>query len=193
MNKEILTLSQFKAGDIVLLAGTNIYERILQWFMKLARRRKGLSVPKGLVANHAGILINVNGRLCMGEVLNTVKTYPFPEAYYNYRERMKVLSPKKPYSVKEKEKLSRYVIDDSKLAYKYDVFGLLFQVKYILSGKWVGPVGERADKRLYCTEAVAKWVNKVRPNTFTQQEAVNPLDIELNRYYNTVYDGTNIG
>jgi hypothetical protein len=54
--------------------------------------------------------------------------------------------------------------------------------------KWHGPKEDKAEKRLYCSEAVATWANKVRPDTFEEPWTVNPLDIDINKYYKELVD-----
>ncbi len=69
-----------------------------------------------------------------------------------------------------------------------DVNDLLIKDGKVIK-QWKGPKGAKAEKRLYCTEAVATWANDVRPNTFENQFANNPLDIDLNKYYKEKYNG----
>lgn len=151
-------------------------------------------VPTGRVANHAGTVISIWGKLYIAQAMGYgIEVVPFEKEYGWRLDRIKVISPKKPYSKDEQDKISKVAAQSASDNVKYDKFGLFYSLLYILSGgKWFGPIGEKASKKLYCTEAVATWANKVRPKTFDSQESVNPLDIELNKYYKVIYDGSNI-
>ncbi len=192
MDQELL--SKLKPGDVVLLGTKGFVSKAIQFFMKILRKRQGLPVPSGIIASHAGMLIDMWGQLYIAEAQEKgIVVTPFVESYKNKLDYIKVISPKKPYSKAEQERVSKVAAEDSLKPHRYDFFGLWFQAKAILTGKWTGPKGDKADKRYYCTEAVANWANKVRPNTFSNEEAVGPLDIEFNKYYQVIYDGISIG
>lgn len=192
MDQEIL--KKLKPGDIVLLGTKNWLSKIIQFFMRIQRKKQGLPVPTGIIASHAGTLINMWGQLYIAEALEQgIVVSPFEDRYRFKWDYIKILTPKKPYTVSEQDKVSKAAAEDSLKPHRYDFFGLLFQAKMILTGKWTGPTGDKADRRYYCTEAVANWANKVRPNTFSKEEAAGPLDIEFNKYYVTIYDGSKIG
>lgn len=188
-------INQFKAGDIVLVYIKTPIAKLIEWVMKLDRKRRGIPVPNGHVANHAGMLVYLWGELYIAQAMEKgVEIKPFINEFKGKFNRVKVLSPKKPYSNAEQDKISRVAIQSALDPTRYDFFGLWYGLKYILSNKkkWDGPRGDKALSRMYCTEAIATWANKVRPRTFDIQEATNPLDIELNRYYKVIYDGSEI-
>jgi hypothetical protein len=188
-------MENFKPGDIVLVSLNLKIGKWIEYFMKLARKKRGLIVPKGRVASHAGMLVSMWGELCIAEAwADGISITPFKDVYDVKFNRIKVITPKKPYSTEEQDKVSRAAAQSMNDKVKYDFFGLMYQIRYVLSGgkKWDGPKGDRAEHRLYCTEAVAMWANKVRPKTFDMEYAANPLDIELNRYYKVIYDGSDI-
>lgn len=191
MDQELL--NKLRPGDIILYGNHTFVSKCIQFFMKILRKKKGLPVPKGIIASHAGTLINMWGQLYIAEALeNGIVVRPFVEAYKNKMDKVKILSPKKAYSIPEQERISKVAAEDSLKPHRYDFFGLWFQLKLVLTGKWTGPTGDKADRRLYCTEAVANWANRVRPNTFSNEESVGPFDIEFNKYYQVIYDGANI-
>jgi len=187
--------SQFKAGDIVLVSLSSKIGKWIEYFMKKARKKRGLPVPKGRVASHAGILVTMWGELCIAQVwTDGIAITPFNSTYTLKSKLIKILSPKKAYSIEEQDKISKAVMQSFSEKKKYDFFGFWYQLRYVISGgkKWDGPRGERATHRIYCTEAVAMWANKVRPRTFDMEYAANPLDVEMNKYYKIVYDGSEI-
>lgn len=191
MNQEIL--NKLKPGDIVLYGSNGFVSKAIQFFMRIQRKKQNLPVPKGIIASHAGMLVNLWGELYIAEAQEKgIVVSPFVSEYKNKWDRIKILSPKKAYSIKEQDLVSKIAIEDSLEPHRYDFFGLLYQARMIFTGKWQGPTGDKAEKRYYCTEAVATWANKVRPNTFNKEEAAGPLEIEFNKYYQIVYDGTNI-
>jgi len=182
-------------GNIILTGSTKFLSKAIQVFMKISRAKKGLPSPKGLIASHSATLVDMWGQIYVAEAeAKGITVRPFAEVYGHKLDKIKILTPKKSYSKAEQEKISKEAIKDSLEPHRYDYFGLLYQIKYVLSnGAWVGPKGDKAERRLYCTEAVATWANKVRPGTFSQEEASNPIDIEFNKYYKVVYDGSEIG
>jgi len=191
MNQEIL--NKLKPGDIVLLGTTRFVSKAIQFFMRIQRKKQGLPAPKGLIASHAGTLVNLWDQLYIAEAQEKgIVVSPFVSEYKNKWDKIKILSPKKAYTVKEQELISKIAIEDSLQPHRYDFFGLWHQAKMILTGKWTGPTGDKAERRYYCTEAVATWANKVRPNTFSKEEAAGPLEIEFNKYYQVIYDGATI-
>jgi hypothetical protein len=182
-------------GNIVMTGSKKFLSKAIQFFMKISRTKKGLPNPKGLISSHSAMIVDMWGQPYVAEALaKGIVVSSFADAYGEKLDKIKILAPKKAYSKDEKEKVSKAAISDSLIPHRYDYFGLLYQIKYVLSnGTWVGPKGDKAEKRLYCTEAVATWANRVRPNTFSQEEASNPIDIEFNKFYKVVYDGADIG
>ena len=192
MDQEVL--KQLKAGDIVLYGGTTFISKAIQFIMRIQRAKQGLLIPRGTIASHAGTLVNLWGQIYIAEARpEGIVVSPFLEKYKNSMESIKILTPKKAYSISEGERISKLAIEDSLTPHRYDFFGIWFQLKMMLTGKWSGPTGDNAERRLYCTEAVATWANKVRPGTFTKEEAAGPLEVEFNKYYKIIYDGSNIG
>jgi hypothetical protein len=122
--------------------------------------------------------------LANGNNINPIEDY----VKYNNKDLL-VRTPRKPYSKTEKELMNTTA---SKAAFKptrYDYLGIIYQIDMIkrtknsMNKKWAGPTGDKATDRLYCSEACANWANIVRPGTFDKPWAVNPLDIDLNKYY----------
>lgn len=169
-------------GDIGLIEGGTWVSKGILFFMNLYRKTKKLKTRK--LYTHAFAIVKVFDKLFIAEMSeNGAVVKPFVEAYGNKIDRIKFLSPNKPYTNKEKEMFSETAISYSFDATRYDFIGLWDQMVYVTTGKWKGKTGDKAEKRMYCTEAVATWANKVRPNTFKNQHSVNPLDIDLNENY----------
>lgn len=189
---------EFKPGDIILFRGTRFISKGIQFFMK--RYRKKLGLPKAKVFNHAAMIVEMWGQLFVAEANEKgIEVNPIEKAYGHKMKMIKVIRPKKAYTKEEQKAVSKIATNYALDPTRYDFFNFLHQIKMIAKTKvkdgkivsrWSGPTGKKAEKRLYCTEAVATWANKVRPGTFDDQWSINPLDIELNKYYKVIYDGT---
>ncbi len=191
-------MSNYKAGDIILYRGDRFLSKAIRFFMERYRRK--LKLPKRKLFNHAAMIIEVWDKLYVAEAnKDGIEVNPFEKAYGRKLKKIKVISPKKAYTKFEKKQISKIASTYAFNPTRYDFFNFLFQIKMVMSTsvkddtvtkKWSGPKGKKAENRLYCTEAVATWANKVRPNTFSEPWTVNPLDVDLNKYYKVVYDGT---
>lgn len=174
-----------QVGDIILVRNAAWLSRMIRKFMNGYRKRQGL--PKRELWSHAAMVIDVWGHKYVAEAQKEgIIVRDLKDAYGNSVDRIKVRSPKKAYTKKEKELVTKSALADVMDPTRYDYFGLLHQIFYVTTGKWIGPKGDKADRRLYCTEAVANWANKVRPNTFPKEYSINPLDVDLNKYYKDI-------
>lgn len=198
MSKKDKAHKPFNAGDIILYRGDSLLSRSIRFVMERYRRK--LKLPKRTIFNHAAMIISYNDILYVAEANKMgIEINPFVERYLPILHKVKIISPKKPYSSEESAKVSDTAISYAFEPTRYDFFNFFFQIKMVLrtnkSGEkhWAGPKGQKATKRLYCTEAVATWSNAVRPNTFNKPWSVNPLDVDLNRFYKEIYNGINHG
>jgi hypothetical protein len=180
---------QLKAGDIGLHKGTSMVSKIIEWFMGRYAKKLGIKNPR--LWSHAWMFIDVWGQLYVAEAdSNGINVIPFIGSSYD-KDRTTWISktPIKPYSKEEKEKVSKSAIENVFSPTRYDFFGLFYQIGKVINTKnstdsnWGGPTGDKSERRMYCSEAVADWSNDVRPRTFDQPWAVNPLDVDLNKYY----------
>ncbi len=192
MGKELKQL--IKAGDIILFRGTSWLSRSIQFVMKRYRKRLGLA-PR-IIYNHAAMIVTYKGEPYVVEAnAKGIEASAFDAIYINRLNKIKIISPKKAYTKVEKSKISDVAINSCFRPTRYDFFNFFYQIDLVLrtksttNKKWLGPKEGKAEKRLYCTEAVATWANKVRPNTFNKPWSVNPLDVDLNKYYKEIYNG----
>lgn len=189
---------EFKAGDIILYRGSSLLSKGIRFFMEQYRRK--LKLPKRKLFNHAAMIIEVWGRLYVAEANGKgIEVRTIEEAYGKRMNTIKVITPKKSYTEKERKAISKIAASYAFNPTRYDFSNFIHQIKMILGTKiengkviqrWSGKKGKEAEKRLYCTEAVGTWANKVRANTFEDPWSINPLDVDLNKYYKTSYDGT---
>lgn len=169
-------------GDIILVKGNTWVAKQIRRLMNLYLKKRGLKNRE--VYSHAAIVIDIWNELYVAEAgPRGIQIVPFDFTYRRILDKVKIKTPKKPYTKREREYISKNVVKTVFKPTRYDYFGLLHQIEYILTGTWDGKVGQKAKKRLYCTEAVAGWVNTVRPKTFDNEASINPVDIDTNRYY----------
>jgi hypothetical protein len=180
---------QLKAGDIGLHKGSALTSKIIEWFMKSYAKKLGIKNPR--LFSHTFMLIDVWGQLYIAEADDTgINIRPFIGSDYD-KDRSTWISktPIKPYSKDEKDTVSKAAMNCTFNPTRYDFFGLIYQIGKIVRAKntteehWEGPTGEKSERRMYCSEAVANWSNDVRPNTFPTPWSMNPLDVDLNKYY----------
>jgi hypothetical protein len=79
----------------------------------------------------------------------------------------------------EANKLSKTVVQYSLVPHRYDVLNFFYQMKYIFTGKWSGPVGDQSRKYIYCSELGAIAMDETRNCFDGKTWDKNPLDIEL--------------
>lgn len=180
---------QLDVGDIGLYRAPTLLGKAIRDWMNAYRI--ALKLPKRTLYNHVFMIVNKEGEIWVAEAKDKgVQVKPFEETYSDKMNRVKILTPNIPYTDKEKEKLSPKVIEEYSLEpHHYNFSNFIHQTRMILgllifnTKVWGGLKGKKAEKRLYCSEAVATWANKIRPNTFKEPWAINPLDIDLNENY----------
>jgi len=191
-----IDMINLQPGDIILYNTPKKFSIgvAIKFFMR--RYAKKLKLVKKEVYNHSATVIDLYDTIYVGEAIGTgINIRPFELVYGSRLNRIKVLTPKKAYSKAEKNKISKVVVERVLIPTRYDFLNFWYQIRMIMkttrTGKkeWVGPTGKKASKRLYCTEASATWANLVRPGTFDKPWTVNPLDIDINKYYKVKYNG----
>ena len=182
MNKDKLVV-----GGILLTKSNSLISKIIRWFM--VKYRKNLGLKSAEVYSHGGTIIDVWGELHIAEALaGGITITPVVEAYGKYDlSNLKFRAPRKPYSKTEQALVSQLAVQSAST--RYDFFGLFWQIQRVswaqnsTDPNWNGPTGSTAEKREYCTEFCATLANKVRPNTFKEPWAANPVDVDINQYY----------
>lgn len=183
-----MDINKLSPGDIGLVKGNGFVSKRIQDFMKIYKRKLGLPNNDKLY-NHAFMVIDLWGQTYVAEALETgINIRPISEAYPDKKwSNIKVMTPKKAYTKEEQDQVSKVALAYVMTPTRYGFSDLLFHMMAILSSegydRWKGKVGLDAEKRMHCTEAVATWANKVRPDTFERPWSTNPVDIEYNKYY----------
>ena len=169
--------NQVEVGDIILVAGTGFLPKGIQFFMNIYRKRKGL--PKRKLYNHAAAVVDLWGTQWIAEAsAKGVRVFQYPNDYVR-RQDCKVLGWVEPLDDSEKEALSKTAIAYALHPTRYDVMNFWYQARYILTGKWKGPIGEKAKKRVYCSEFIAILIDELSDIYEGKTWDKNPLDIEL--------------
>ncbi len=152
--------------------------------MSIYKKLKGIKPSDNF--HHAGTIVDIWGVNHVAESNQPGYQIQKPEIAYSeadWTNRVVVFTPKVPYTVEEQRAISMLAVHYSTRVNRYDFLNFYYQIKLILSGKWEGPTGDRAEKRFYCSEAAATLANKVRPGTFANPAATNPVDIAINKNY----------
>lgn len=172
-----------EVGDILCVRdGHSIVAQGIQFYMKRYKKKNHLD-PDIPLYHHSALVIEVWGKLYVAEALSKGWTIqPIDEAYSQkaWAERIEIIRPEISLTSFEKEMLCKLAVQTSFKVTRYDYFNFLFQIWLIETGKWIGPVGKKAENRFYCSEGVATIYNYIRPGTFKNPAATNPLDIALN-------------
>lgn len=182
MNIRYFRNDPVKIGDIICVRdGKSFVARGIQWFLRIYKRKKNIeAVPN---YHHNGIIVEVWGRLFVAEAAERgFKLAPLSEAYdeYSWLNRIDIITPNMPYTEEEKKKICEKATFYNMKITRYDFLNFLFQIYLILFGKWIGPKGQKAENRFYCSEAVATITNYTRPGTFPNPAATNPVDVAIN-------------
>lgn len=176
---------RLKAGDVGLVKNKGFLPKAIRFFMNIYRKKLGLE-PRPLY-NHVFTVVEVWGSLFAAEAMADGYNIRPINVYLNLdgtlKKGVKVKVPKRDYNKTEREYISKSAALFAFNPTRYDYFALLHQLKYSLTLAWKGKKGIKAQKRLYCSEAHATLANQVRPKTFKEPATVNPIDIDINKYY----------
>lgn len=173
----------FLPGDIGLVKSKGFLPKAIRLFMNVYKKTQGLPTLSETY-NHAFVIINIWDNLFVVEAeAKGVVIQPFELTYKN-KDNVKYKTPIKPYSEAEVEKISKLAATLVFETRRYDFISLLvWQPLLVLTGKWYGSKNNKATKRFYCSELAATLANLVRANTFSKPYAVNPADLDVNKYY----------
>lgn len=178
-------INKLQEGDILLVyGGRSLLARSIIAFMIIYKRKLGLITRKNY--HHAATIVKVNDELRVGEaVAKGYQVVPLLHAYTpdEWVNRVDIIRSVPEYSRSERKLSSMLAVDYSLEITRYDIFALLYQIKKVIKGYWSGPEGLQAENRFYCSEAAATIANKVRPGTFDDPAATNPIDIAINKNF----------
>jgi len=166
-----------KAGDIVLTRSGSFLSQGIQFFMNLYRQTKGL--PKRKLFSHVAVVVDLYGQLYVAEAIGKgVQVIPDAQAYIDQND-CQVMTWVKPLNKQEQSRISSVTIDYALKPHRYDVLNFYYSARFVLTGKWRGPVGPKSERRVYCSELAAIAMDKTRGTFKGVTWDKNPLDIEL--------------
>jgi len=181
-------INTLQVGDIILVRdGKSFIARGITWWMKIYKKNQRIMMLA--TYHHAGTVISDEGVLKIAEAVGKGYQINSIEGAYStqaWKKRIDVIRPDIPYTEKDKKWLSSKAKEYNQEITRYDFLNFFFQIWLIKTGKWIGPRGKKAENRLYCSEAVATIANYVRPCTFVNPAATNPMDVATNHNYHFV-------
>jgi len=190
MKEELI--SKLQPGDIILCRGNSVLSKSIQVFMRLYMKKLGYNKEfiEARLTNHTATVIDIWGSTYVVEAMGKgIEINPFSEAYGHKLDTIKVITPRKKYTAKEKKEISREATELCFNPTRYDIANFFYQIYKVVTtkknkpGKWKGPKGETSKKRLYCSETSAYLANKIRNGVFEEFWAMNPVDVMLNNKY----------
>jgi len=172
-------------GDVGLVSARSFLALAIKFFMNVYR--KLLKHPNRPVYNHVFMVVDMWDKVFIAEALaKGISVRPWKESKYYGSSKTKLLRLKEEFNDLEKEEISKIAVSYALKPTRYDIFMFPFQIILTISGLWLGPKGKRAQRRLYCSEAVAFWINQIKPSFFEKPEATNLLDIDLHEGFREV-------
>lgn len=171
--------NKVEVGDVIFVAGHGFLAKSIQWFMKIYRKKRGL--PEAKVYNHVATVVNLWGEKYIAEsAAKGVQIIPWADDYVR-RQDCLVKDWVDPFDEIEKREWSELAIKYALKPHKYDKLNFWYNMKSILLGKWTGPTGEKAEKKVYCSEYVAILMDKVSGCFDGKTYDKTPLDVELSK------------
>lgn len=171
-------------GDILMIKnGKGIIPLGIQFFMSIYKRKIKVSKQVPQRYHHAATIVQMWGELYVAEAER--KGYQLTKLLDAYTQsqwinRIDVIRPVPTYTHAEQELISKYAANFAFSITRYDFWNFLYQIKKSLTGRWTGPTGEKAMRRLYCSEGSATLAELVRPGTFKLPAGENPVDLVIN-------------
>ena len=175
--------SSLRPGDVILVYSNSWISKVIRFGLDIFRRRLGDAGRQ--IYSHCATVIDIFGVKMVGEALfpkYCIDSYE--NTYKDKGRKMIVLTPVVPYSQEEIRDLS---IESMKLTREKLYYGfadtILYQPMLILTGRWYGSTGSRANRSVNCSEAAAYLANHARPGMCSDQHMYNPYMFMMNPNY----------
>jgi len=151
---------------IILVRSFDVLAKIIHAGMAIWLIMRGKKLVK--IYNHSEIYIMdmVSGALARG-----ITNRSYKKAFKDGKKR-ELLFYDMDLNDEQKDKLYKFCLDEGGKPYEYINF--LRHTIDIFFGKWKGPTGEKAEKRLFCIEYAANGVNVVFPGSIKKPWRINP-------------------
>ena len=163
-----------QVGDIYLVRSSSLLARAIQFWMKVYvnRNRK----VTDFIPNHAATVIDIWGVKMVAEANAKGIEAKYTAEEYIKKNKIAVMRINEEVAEDWSKYASQYFI----IPHRYDIFNFVYQMIMILTGKWVGPKGHKAERRIYCSEYVAILLDKCYDLYDTTYDK-NPIDIYLTK------------
>ena len=142
-----------------------IHAGMLAWYIVRGKKPRK-------VYNHAEIYVN---DLVSGALPNGVINRSYEKAFEDGKKR-ELLFYDMDLDDEQKIKLYKFCLDQGGKGYEYINF-----VRHLIDiffGKWKGPKGKKAEKRVYCIEYAAMGINEVIPGSIKKPWRINPIQFK---------------
>lgn len=152
---------------IILVRNFDVLAKIIHLGMLVWYIMKGKKPRK--VFNHAEIYVNgmVSGALARG-----ITNRSYKKAFEDGKKR-ELLFYDMNLNEEQSNKLYEFCLNQGGKPYEYINF--LRHLIDIFFGKWKGPKGKKAEKRVYCVEYCANGINEIFPNSIKRPWRINPV------------------
>lgn len=183
--KHPLHLDKLSTGQIVFFRyNYSPISALIRWFINLGHSKK-------CPYNHVGLVVFIWGVPFIVESVGR-GVIATPAIIRLFNARINVKEYKKAVGEKNFAKIAVSYMGHT----PYDWFGTFFhQVVFKFTGKWIGRKEKKADRRLYCSEYVAKVYNLYSKlytkgrEKFPEWERTDPRDIYFDDHLTEVYEG----
>lgn len=159
-----------QVGDIYLVKGTSWLARAIQFWMRVYLKRTGTTTD--FIPNHAATVIDVWGVAMVAEANAKGVEARYTADEYIKKNKIVVMRVNQEVDADWSKYASQYFA----IPHRYDVLNFIYQMLMILTGKWYGPTGHKAERRIYCSEYVAILLDKCYDLYDTTYDK-NPIDI----------------
>jgi hypothetical protein len=162
-----------KAGQFFCSRQNDTIGKGIQASEKLQSKRKN-TYKNQTFWNHVGTIIEKDGILCVGESLpEGFVIHSWHGSRYQLNEcEYVLLELYKPWTKEELFAYTKLILSIE--GTPYDFVGIADQVDFVTTGKWKGETGLKAQQRMYCSEAIATEITKLRKGIFAYPWSVNP-------------------
>jgi len=177
-----LNKKAMKVGDIILVhSGKSLLSKGIKVFMDEELEKHNAILPYP-TPTHAGTIVEYKNELRVAEAVKEgYVVTPLLKAYskQEWKSRIVLMSSVYPYTAEEQKKVSEYAIEMSLHGTPYDVPNFIFQMILVKTGLWIGPKGDKAKMKVYCSESTAMCENLIHPSVFPKPYLINPVMIAL--------------
>lgn len=172
-----MSVEKIKEGDIIMVKGSKLLPKAIQFFMKIYAKKLGYN--KSDYNNHVAIVIrDFEGVLRVAEsAKDGVQAIHAPYTYIKNND-CDVYTWKEPLNSSEAFVFSKVAHEYLYEPVRYDFANFTNQIKFIITGKWTGKTGVASKVRQYCSEFAAIVMDETRLTFAGQTWDKNPFDIE---------------